>query len=530
VIALIYIRVSTEDQANEGLSLAAQLNDCRNYVKQHGWVIGTEFEDHMTGTRADRPQYQALLGEARRLRKEGKQVVVVVKWLNRFGRKIEERVRCWNEFKALGISIHSVAEGGLVQELVANILASIAQEESRLLSERVSDTWKHTRSLGWYQVGRPPWGYKWRPRTPDEKANGAPKLVLEIDEVAAPFVREAFERAAGGESARSVARWAATLPPHVRQGESLKTDRVMSWRAVQRTLNNPVYIARDFGSREQRRKVNPAEVIAHPKGQWSPILDDATWLRVQERLASHARVPHQASAKYLLTGFIRCSLCGQRMQGMIQGHGPRYRCSAWARGARATPCSFVASTKPVDRQVITEVTAILDTLTSRVPAIQVALRKAWKPTPGNEPREHIQRLEAKLVKLQNRIAKATEFLCDEKIDKPRYDELVARTIAESDETAKELAQLRSTQPTPSLPPLDELRKAAGSWTNCFLIVDPDTQHPQYLSEHRDVLALLIDRVVPVRIAFGKYRVEIVWTHLGQTLLEALPESTAAEAA
>jgi hypothetical protein len=169
--------------------------------------------------------------------------------------------------------------------------------------------------------------------------------------------------------------------------------------------------------------------------------------------------------------------------------------------------------------VIEAVIAILDTLTSRVPAIQFALRQAWKPANSpNQPHEKIHRLESRLTSLENRINRATDFYCDEKIDKPRYDELCRRAMAEQEAIAEELALLRSTQPTtPSLPPLESLRKDAESWAKCFLIVDPDTQHPRYLSEHRDILALLIDRVVPVRIAFGKYRVEITWTPLGETV-------------
>ncbi len=264
----------------------------------------------MSGTRADRPQYQALLVEARRLRSQRKSVIVIVKWLHRFGRRLTERVRCWEEFKALAVEVHGIADGGLVPEFVANILATVAQEEARQLSERVSETWKHTRSLGWYQVGRAPWGYKWRPRSDEERTRGAPKLVLEVDPIAGPYAREALKRVADGESARSVARWVATLPAHVRQGESLECDRVMGWRNVQRMLVSPTYIARDSGSREI--KLSPAQVLAYQRGQWPALVDE-----------SHRKTPHQATGSYLLTGLIRCSLCSIRMQGMMSPKGPR---------------------------------------------------------------------------------------------------------------------------------------------------------------------------------------------------------------
>src|SRR5437764_14257633 len=82
--ALIYTRVSTDEQASEGHSLDAQLAEARRYAARQQWIIGTEFQDVLSGKRDDRPQYQALLAEVRRLRAEGQPVAVVVAALDRF--------------------------------------------------------------------------------------------------------------------------------------------------------------------------------------------------------------------------------------------------------------------------------------------------------------------------------------------------------------------------------------------------------------------------------------------------------------
>src|SRR3954470_11395487 len=97
--ALIYTRVSSDEQAREGVSLDAQLRECRQYAARLGWLLGAEYQDVMSGTRDDRPQYQALLSDARGLRAEGHAAVVVVAALDRFGRKLLERVRCREELK-----------------------------------------------------------------------------------------------------------------------------------------------------------------------------------------------------------------------------------------------------------------------------------------------------------------------------------------------------------------------------------------------------------------------------------------------
>src|SRR5215212_2924941 len=73
VHALLYTRVSSDEQAKEGISLPAQLGDCRRYAaRQQDWVIHRELQDVLSGKRDDRRGYQQLLDETRRLKSEGK--------------------------------------------------------------------------------------------------------------------------------------------------------------------------------------------------------------------------------------------------------------------------------------------------------------------------------------------------------------------------------------------------------------------------------------------------------------------------
>src|SRR5262249_51243741 len=88
--ALLYRRMSSEEQAPEGLSREAQLATLRRSAATKEWIIGGEWQDVLSGNRADRPGYLSMLEEARRLRATGHEVVVVVKWLDRFGRSMLE--------------------------------------------------------------------------------------------------------------------------------------------------------------------------------------------------------------------------------------------------------------------------------------------------------------------------------------------------------------------------------------------------------------------------------------------------------
>src|SRR5215472_10245551 len=63
--AALYTRVSTKDKGQETENQARQLRD---FCGAQGWTIVGEYEDHESGGRADRAQFQAMLAETSRRR------------------------------------------------------------------------------------------------------------------------------------------------------------------------------------------------------------------------------------------------------------------------------------------------------------------------------------------------------------------------------------------------------------------------------------------------------------------------------
>lgn len=510
--ALIYTRVSTDDQAREGVSLDAQLTGCRRSVAQHGWILGGEYQDVMSGVRADRPQYQALLAEVRRLRSEACPVVVVVAALDRLGRKLSESVRAREELTELGVDVYSLREGGIVTELVANIFASIAQDESRRTSARIREAWRNVTSRGWHKVGLRPWGYRFRPATADERADGAPRSVLEPDPVEAPYVRELFERVAAGESVRSVRRWLAALP------SAARGDRSLPLATVQGILTAAVYVGRhDHGE---------GPILEHPLGRWEPLLDDAMWAQVQSRLAQHKQVPTQASGTYLLSGFLRCPACGSRMRGA--GRSParytRYRCAGSDSGAKAPDfqCGKTAHAGHIDAAVLDDVSALVNSIITYDAQFLVQLAEAWellrRPAARDDVAGQIRRLEAEATKLRQRLTRAVELYTDGDLDKMGYEGLREKVYGELRSVEEELTRLRGTEHSlRELPSIDDVLQLTG--TAGVALRDAATP------EKREVLRHLIERVVPRRLKRGTYRVEITWTPLGNSLRELIAQLT-----
>jgi DNA invertase Pin-like site-specific DNA recombinase len=130
----IYARVSTVDK---GQTPETQLLALREYVAHRGFTLAGEYVDYASGTREDRPQYRALLDVVRK-----RQVDIVLVWrYDRFARSTQALVHALKEFHSLGVNFISYQENIDTTtpqgELIFTVMASIAQFERALMSERV---------------------------------------------------------------------------------------------------------------------------------------------------------------------------------------------------------------------------------------------------------------------------------------------------------------------------------------------------------------------------------------------------------
>jgi hypothetical protein len=119
------------------------------------------------------------------------------------------------------------------------------------------------------------------------------------------------------------------------------------------------------------------------------------------------------------------------------------------------------------------------------------------------------------------LTKAAVLFADGDIDKPGYELLRDKARADLDAATEELGRLEVVEPSVSLPPLEKVLAAVQGWGTAMRDGD--------IAAQREVLAALIERVMPRRIGRGRYEVEIVWTPLGEGLREALDPVTAASA-
>ena len=142
-----YCRVST-DQEDQHNSFASQQRYFRDYIQHHpDWELYAVYADEgITGTSTKkRTQFNRMIEDAY----AGKFQLILTKEVSRFSRNILDTIAYTRELKALGVGVRFLLDGICTldsdAELYLSIMASMAQEESRKTSSRV--TWGQTRQM-----------------------------------------------------------------------------------------------------------------------------------------------------------------------------------------------------------------------------------------------------------------------------------------------------------------------------------------------------------------------------------------------
>lgn len=149
--AVGYIRVSTEEQADEGVSLAAQAERIKSYCALRGLDLRKIYADK--GVSAFTPIAKRPSG-ANLCEIQGVQHVVTCK-LDRLFRNTLDALTTENQWRAAGIALHLVDEGGnsinthtATGKLMFGVLAGMAQFQRDQISDNTKKAMQHLRENG----------------------------------------------------------------------------------------------------------------------------------------------------------------------------------------------------------------------------------------------------------------------------------------------------------------------------------------------------------------------------------------------
>lgn len=188
----IYSRVSTEEQAREGLSVEAQIEKCEAYCKARGWEVYRVYKDAgFSAGSLERPSMELMLRDAQ----EAKFNIILVYKIDRFSRKLRDLILTLESLKEKNINFTSVTEQidttSAMGEAFFQIIGVFAQLERGMVKERVELAFDRKIGLG-ESLSRAPLGYVYENK----------KLIPDPEN--ADKIQEIFEMCAEGISYKSI--------------------------------------------------------------------------------------------------------------------------------------------------------------------------------------------------------------------------------------------------------------------------------------------------------------------------------------
>ena len=250
--AVIYTRVSTSDQAQDGHSLDEQHRQCIQLIELHGHDVVNSYNDVGSGSTFEhRPNYQTMVNNMK-----SEWDIVYVWKLDRLNRNLRNQVQFFDSVGKNDCYVASVTEqvdtSTPYGRFIMNVMSSLAQMEREQISERVIMGQGAARNIGRY-IGGAPYGYN-IPVEYDDNGNRTNKGQLIVNDEEAAVVRVIFDKILEGSTVAQICNFLVESGIRTR-----KNNVIWSYGTVTNIINRRhLYI---FG------KEKPDE-----ESKWEPIL------------------------------------------------------------------------------------------------------------------------------------------------------------------------------------------------------------------------------------------------------------------
>lgn len=298
--AILYARVSTDDQAEKGYSLPTQLEALRDYAARHGFTVVCEITDDFSGAKLDRPG----LDQARSMLKAGEADAIVVYSPDRFTRNLAHSLILREELQRVGVELHYCNRGKSEDTAEGRMTENIEAVFGDYWREKIMEASKRGRRAkaaagNWVGEGHPPFGYRKVGKGRDSK--------LEIDPTESAIVIRIFSLYLGTRglapmgTVKIAERLQAEGVPTTGRGQANKKGW---WGATVREII--------------KRRAYMGEFSYWGKTISLPhlaIIDSETWDRAQAQSVANTRfAKRNCKHEYLLRGRLTCT-CEGRMSG-----------------------------------------------------------------------------------------------------------------------------------------------------------------------------------------------------------------------
>ncbi len=325
----LYARVSS-DRQDVDLSISAQLRALRDYAQKNGYIVAREYVDEAeSGRIADRPEFRKMIDEASKSEAPFKEILV---WkFSRFTRKREHAVAFKSMLRRKGVRVVSItehADDSPTGKLMEAIIESVDEFYSENLAQEVTRGMREAASRGFFMGPKAPFGYR-RVKVND---GAKERPTLEVDPANAPVVKEIFESSLRGNGLKEISK--ALYDRGI-------TNRGKRWLkgTLHYLLTNESYTGTAVWGRTS--KGAKADDPVRVEGAWPALVSREMFDTVQRGLRDRAPTVHEpgrVGSKFLLSGLLKCGVCGRSYigQGAKSGQFAYYICGTLYRDGAGT--------------------------------------------------------------------------------------------------------------------------------------------------------------------------------------------------
>lgn len=319
-----YARVST-DSDEQFTSYEAQIDYYTQYIKSHDdWEFVKVYTDEgISGLNTKKREgFNEMVADAL----AGKLDLIVTKSVSRFARNTVDSLTTIRQLKDYGVEVYFEKEKIWTfdgkGELLITIMSSLAQEESRSISENV--TWGQRKRFSDGKVSMPYKRFLGYRKGPD----GQP----EIDPEEAETVRYIYDLFMSGRTTTAIAhqftdegiltpggkeKWGKTTVEHILTNEKYKGCALLQKKFTVDFL-------------QKKMKVNEGEVPQYyVENSHEAIIDPLLFERVQEEMARRKALGRSYSGKSIFSCRLICGDCGHYLGSKVWNSTNKYRRVIW---------------------------------------------------------------------------------------------------------------------------------------------------------------------------------------------------------
>lgn len=418
--AALYLRVSTEEQANEGFSIEAQKNKLVNYCQIHDIdIYGIYIDGGISGKSLERPKVQEMIKEI----KEKKIDAVCVLKLDRITRSVRDLITLMDLFNKYHIKFISLTEqidtSSATGRMFIQLLGVFAEWERSVIGERVVIGMEQRAKTGLYSTRRV-LGYDYHSDTKS----------FTINEAEAKIVKLIFNLHNQGKGYTAIAKILNT------SGYKTKEGNCFSNHSLCYLVNNGWYYCGKFRYTAKGKEPQILDAVNIP-----PILTYEEFMKSQKiRNANYSKAKKYGTDEFIFKGRVYCQ-CGAVLRTVTSGTKTRlnsnyryYVCRRFKEGRCSSNLGQIAASKLNKwfKEYLESLTSSEVILEAKIdPSIQINLE-----------REKLQ-VEKELEKELQRKRKIQVMLIDDEIDHNEYQDLFNDFNNRVDELKARIVQIEN---------------------------------------------------------------------------------------